>query len=188
MNITIRLATLDDAAEIVGIYSYYVENTAISFEYQTPSIEEYRGRIAHILERFPFLVAISDQKIVGYAYASPFKTRAAYEYNVETSIYVDQSCHGQGVGRMLYEHLEKILKSQNILNMNACIAYAVSDDGHLTNNSAFFHEHLGFQKIGQFHQCGFKFNSWYDMIWMEKMLGAHSKNPPKFIPFSQLKR
>jgi phosphinothricin acetyltransferase len=187
VKISIRLATVDDASELLNIYSYYVENTAISFECAVPSVEEFQERIANTLKRFPYLVAICDGKIVGYAYVSPFKARAAYVHSVETSIYVDRNCRGKGVGRLLYEHLEKILKAQNILNMNAGAAYTETEDDHLTNDSLYFHEHMGYTKVAQLHKCGIKFNTWYDLIWMEKMLGSHDANPAEFIPFPDLK-
>ena len=117
---TIRVATEADAEEILAIYAKYIEQTAITFEYVVPSIEEFRGRIRHTLERFPYLAAEKDGKIAGYAYVSPFKERAAYDWSVETSIYVDMEQKRSGIGRRLYEELENILKQQGILNVNAC--------------------------------------------------------------------
>ena len=107
---TIRVATEADAEEILAIYAKYIEQTAITFEYVVPSIEEFRGRIRHTLERFPYLTAEKDGKIAGYAYVSPFKERAAYDWSVETSIYVDMEQKRSGIGRRLYEELENILK------------------------------------------------------------------------------
>ena len=114
---TIRVATEADAEEILAIYAKYIEQTAITFEYVVPSIEEFRGRIRHTLERFPYLAAEKDGKIAGYAYVSPFKERAAYDWSVETSIYVDMEQKRSGIGRKLYEELENILKQQGILNV-----------------------------------------------------------------------
>ena len=84
---------------------------------------------------------------------------------------------GGGYGKKLYLELEERLKKQNILNMYACIAYTDNEDGHLTNNSMQFHEHMGFRLIGTFKKCGYKFDKWYDMIWMEKFIGEHKVNP-----------
>ena len=173
-KITIRPVNRSDAKELLDIYSYYVENTAITFEYDTPSIEEFTERIVNITKKYPYLCICSDDKIVGYAYAGVFKDRAAYMKSVETTIYIDRNCKKSGLGRMLYEALEEELKKIGILNLYACIAYPVDkDDEYLTKNSAEFHEHLGYSLVGRFHKCGIKMNRWYDMIWMEKMIGAH---------------
>ena len=90
-NVKIQVASVEDAEELLAIYAPYVEKTAITFEYEVPSVEEFKGRIAHVLQRFPYLKAVEDGKILGYAYVSPFKERAAYDWSVETSIYVDEN-------------------------------------------------------------------------------------------------
>jgi len=185
-KIAIRIATETDAEEILAIYEKYIKETAITFEYDVPSIEEFRGRIRHTLERYPYLVAEKNEKIVGYAYVSPFKERVAYDWAVETSIYVDMEQKRGGIGRRLYEELETILKQQGILNVNACIAYPQVEDEYLTRNSVRFHEKLGYKMVGTFHQCGYKFNRWYDMVWMEKFIGEHQENQPDIIPFPEL--
>lgn len=172
-NITIRSASIQDAESILKIYSHYVQNTAISFEYDVPSLDEFRGRITHTLEKYPYLAAEQDGKIVGYAYGSQFHERAAYRRCAEVSIYVDVDARKCGVGRRLYEALEQALKEQGVLNLYACIAYTDEEDEYLNNNSAQFHAHLGYEQIGHFHKCGYKFNRWYDMIWMEKFIGEH---------------
>ena len=100
-EIVIRVAALDDAEELLEIYAPYVRETAITFEYEVPSPEEFRERIAHTLEKYPYLVAEHDGKIVGYAYVSPFKERAAYAWAVETYLYVDQYCTRMGIGKKL---------------------------------------------------------------------------------------
>ena len=182
-NIRIRIAAPEDAGPLLEIYAPYVENTAISFEYKTPSIEEFRRRIAQTLEKYPYLLAERDGKILGYAYASPFHEREAYSWAVETSIYVDGNQKKAGIGRRLHEALEKALREQNVLNMNACIAYPVQEDEHLTRNSVQFHAHMGYRLVGEFYQCGYKFDRWYNMVWMEKHIGAHSVPPEAFLPF-----
>ena len=121
--VAIRTATPADAAEILAVYAPYVKQTAITFEYEVPSLEEFAGRIVRTLERYPYLVALSEGKIVGYAYVSPFHARPAYDWAVETSIYVRMDCKRMGIGHKLYEALEETLKRQGILNMEACIAY-----------------------------------------------------------------
>ncbi|MBR0237129.1 MAG: N-acetyltransferase [Thermoguttaceae bacterium] len=115
----------------------------------------------------------SGTDIVGYAYAGPFHPRAAFFRSAETSIYVERGFHQRGIGRALYERLESALKQQGILNLNACIAYPDPEDEYLTLDSVRFHERLGYVIVAHFHKCGWKFNRWYDMVWMEKMIGEH---------------
>ena len=166
----IRSASVEDAQRLLEIYSYYVENTAISFEYETPSLEEFRGRISQTLEKYPYLVAEEDGLIQGYSYAGVFKGRAAYDHCCEVTIYLDRDSKGKGYGRALYEALEDALKKQGILNLYACIGDPIVEDEYLTKDSEKFHQHMGYTKVGEFHKCGYKFGRWYNMIWMEKFI------------------
>lgn len=169
----IRKAREEDATAMLAIYAPYVQNTAISFEYDVPTLEEFRQRIRRVTARYPWLVAEDNGRVVGYAYASAFHERAAYQWAVETSIYIDQREKQKGIGRLLHDALETALKQQGILNLNACIAYTETEDEHLTLGSVHFHKRLGYQQVAHFHQCGKKFGRWYDMIWMEKLIGEH---------------
>ncbi len=211
-NYIIRMATPDDAQALLDIYEYYVKETAITFEYDVPSVEEFRGRIEKTLKKFPYLVietcadpgkrtvsssdgssTVSDEpglddsssdsndpgsEILGYAYASTFKDRAAYQWCVETSIYIKKDARRAGLGKELYLELENRLKAQGILNLNACIGYPEKEDEHLTFDSVKFHEKLGYSMVGEFHKCGYKFGRFYNMVWMEKLIGDHN-NPPR---------
>ena len=181
-SITIRMANPSDAQALLNIYAPYVINTAITFEYDVPSVEEFASRIAHTLEKYPYLIAEEGGNILGYAYASPFHDRPAYDWAVETSIYVDQNIKHRGIGRKLHDALESTLREQGILNMNACIAYPPEEDEHLDKNSVEFHTHMGYRLVGEFYKCGYKFNRWYNMVWMEKLIGEHlsDQKPPKF--------
>ncbi len=105
---------------------------------------------------------------------------------METSIYVSELQKGEGIGKALYKALEEQLSRQHILNLNACIAYPEPEDEHLTKDSVRFHTHLGYRMVGEFYQCGYKFDRWYNMVWMEKHIGAHPSNPAKVIWFSEL--
>jgi L-amino acid N-acyltransferase YncA len=185
-NILIRMATEADAEEILKIYSPYVTNTAITFEYDIPSVAEFSRRIKDTLQMYPYIVAIDEKRIVGYAYASAFKERKAYNWAVETTVYIKQDCKCKGLGKKLYLTLEGILKRQNIINLNACIAYTAVPDVHLDNSSIAFHEHLGYSKAAHFTKCGYKFGTWYDMIWMEKILGEHPDVPDPVIPIAAI--
>ena len=185
-SIRLRIATTDDAKELLKIYAPYVTETAVSFEYDVPSPDEFRMRIADILRKHPYILAEKDGIILGYAYTHAFAERAAYDWSVETTIYIKEGMTKMGVGRMLYEALERISKTQNILNLNACIAYPEVEDNHLTLNSVRFHEHLGYRMVGTFHNSGYKFDTWYHMVWMEKIIGEHNASPLPVIPFPQL--
>lgn len=178
-SVIVRPAVPDDAERLVEIYAPYVEDTAITFEYEVPSVQEFERRIESTLERYPYLVAELDGQIVGYAYVGPFHDRPAYDWSVETSIYVDRNIRHMGVGGILHKALEDELKGMGFLNMNACIAYIEHADEHLDDNSVRFHEHLGYRMVGQFHKCGYKFGRWYDMVWMEKIIGEHVADPER---------
>jgi len=169
----IRAATREDAGSLLKIYSYYVENTAISFEYVAPSLDEFSKRISSTLEKYPYIVLEDDGLIRGYAYAGAFHSRAAYAHCCEVTIYLDHDSKGNGYGKALYEALEKALKKMGIINLYACIADPEVEDEYLTKNSEFFHQHMGYTKVGEFHKCGYKFGRWYNMIWMEKKIGEH---------------
>lgn len=172
-SILIREAVPEDAERLLGIYAHYVLNTAITFEYDVPSLKEFRQRILHTREKYPYLVIEENGVVKGYAYAGVFKDRAAYERSCEMTIYLDRDCKGRGLGRKLYEALEDALKARGILNLYACIGVPEEEDEYLDHNSEHFHEHLGYTTVGTFHKCGCKFGRWYNMIWMEKMIGVH---------------
>ncbi|MDD2970959.1 MAG: GNAT family N-acetyltransferase [Lachnospiraceae bacterium] len=178
-SITIRLTKAEDAERLLAIYEPYVLTTPITFEVVVPTLSDFRNRIRTISGRYPYLTALKNDVIVGYAYASAFKGRAAYDWSVETSIYMDQDYRGHGVGRMLYTALEACLKKQNICNVCACITYP-------NPASISFHEAFGYGTVAHFHKSGYKFGSWHDMIWMEKFIGEHMDEPHAFVPFSQI--
>lgn len=173
----IRLVKPEDAGRLVEIYAPYVKQTAVTFEYEVPSVAEFRKRIESILKKYPYLVAEQDGEITGYAYAGVFIERPAADWAAEAAIYVDRGRRRSGAGRALYEALEKALIRQNILNINACIACPEAEDEYLTYDSIRFHERMGYRMAGRFHQCGYKFGRWYDLVWMEKHLGEHPAKP-----------
>lgn len=185
-DIFIRVATIDDAKELLEIYVPYVKKTAITFEYEVPSLEEFKTRMKNTLKKYPYIVAEKNGEILGYAYTGAFVGRAAYDWAVEMTIYLKESKRKMGLGRKLYNALEDISKAQNILNLNACIGYPETEDEYLTKNSVQFHEHLGYDTVGEFHKCGYKFGTWYNMVWMEKMIGLHNADPSPIIYFPNL--
>ena len=186
-QIEIRSAVPADAERRLSIYAYYVENTAITFEYDVPSLDDFRDRMENTMKRYPFLVVLKDGTVEGYAYAGPFVGRAAYDRSSETTIYIRADSRKSGLGRILYEALEAELKKMGILNLYACIGYPMIADEYLTTNSADFHAHLGYEKVGEFHMCGYKFERWYNMIWMEKIIGDHDLKS-SIPPFSRQNR
>ncbi len=185
-EIIIRTVTEADAEELLKIYEYYVRTTAITFEYDVPTVTEFQRRIHHTLEKYPYIAAALDGKIVGYAYAGAFVGRAAYDWSAELTVYVDHNLRKGGIGGRLYRELEEILKRMGILNLYACIGYTEQEDEYLTNNSAEFHAHLGYRTVGKFTKCGYKFNRWYDMIWMEKIIGVHNSKTKEIKTFSEI--
>ncbi len=172
-TINIRTVAYKDIPKLINIYSPYVTNTAVTFEYTVPSVCELFKRIKRIKRKYPYILIEENGDIKGYAYAAAFKGRDAYKFSVEVSIYVDKNERGKGYGKLLYLELEKRLKANNILNLYACIASVQRKDEYLSDDSIKFHEHLGYKLIGTFHNCGYKFNRWYDMVWMEKIIGEH---------------
>ena len=177
--VTIHMAREDDVPALLAIYAPYVTDTAITFEYEAPDAAEFTRRMRRILARYPYLAAESEKGVLGYAYAAPFKERAAYDWAVETTIYLRRDCRGMGVGRRLYQQLEELLKRQHITNANACIAYP-------NPGSILFHERMGYREVGHFTRCGYKLGRWYDMIWMEKLLSDHPADPKPVVPAREL--
>ncbi len=182
-TVIIRSAALADAARILEIFAYYIEHTAISFDYEVPSLPAFECRMENIMKRYPYLAAEVDGVVMGYAYAGAFVGRAAYGWACEVTIYLDPAARKRGLGRKLYEALEARLRDMGILNLYACIGCPEEDDEYLSQNSAQFHAHLGFSEVGRFSNCGYKFGRWYHMIWMEKIIGKHrpSQPPVRFL-------
>ena len=172
-ELIIRDAVMEDAEGLLKIYSYYVKNTAISMEYEAPDQEVFMGRMRDIMKKYPYIIAEKDGRIIGYAHARAFVERTAYDTSCETTIYLDHEAVKCGLGKKLYEELERRLKAMGILNLYACISYADPEDEYVNNNSRDFHKHMGFTQIAAYHRCCRKFGRWYDVIWMEKMIGDH---------------
>ena len=186
-RISLRVVSPEDAGALLNIYRPYVEKTAITFEYDVPTEEEFASRIRNTLKKYPYVTAVRGMQLLGYAYTGPFVGRAAYDWGAETSIYVREDQKRCGIGKLLYTAIEGISRMQHILNLNACIGYPEQDDEYLTGNSVEYHTHMGYRMVGEFHNCGYKFGRWYHMVWMEKMLGEHTPHPAPVVPFSELK-
>lgn len=172
MNHIIRLAEKNDSAAILRIYAPYITDSAVSFETEVPSVGDFANRIESICEIYPYLVYLVDGKIIGYAYASKHRERAAYRFDVDVSVYVLPEYHGQGVANRLYSCLFRILKE-----LGYCNAYA----GYTVPNekSMRFHEKSGFTYVGTYYKTGFKLGRWHDVVWVGKVISEHAENPPE---------
>ncbi len=169
-ELKIREATLDDAARLVEIYAPYIRETAVSFEYEVPTVDEFKERIKNVKEKYPYLVCEKDGVIVGYVYASAYSKREAYDWTVGTSIYVDKNFRRMGIGSLLYKHLEEGLKKMGIENLLAGVAYCEREDEYLTKDSYKFHLREGYVMAGHLKDVGKKFDRHYDLLWMQKKL------------------
>ena len=187
-NIIIRFARPEDAPALVEIYSYYVLNTAVTYEYEVPSAVEFAMRIRRVLEKYPYLVAERNGELLGYAYASTFIARAAADWSTEVSVYIKHDSRGLGLGRKLYEALEGILRLQGIVNLSAAIAAPNGkEDEYLTRDSLKFHSRMGYEFAGEFKRNGHKFGRWYNLVWMEKHLSDHKENHPHPLTVDEIR-
>ena len=164
----IRPATLEDATAILEIYTPYIKNTAITFETEVPTIEEFTERIREIKSKYPYFVCEIDGKVVGYTYVSKHRERSAYKYSVEVSIYVDLNYHRKGIGKALYTHLFEALKKHNYYTVYSGITLP-------GEKSIGLHKTFGFHEIGTYHNVGYKNGRWHDVIWLEKPLKKYDK-------------
>jgi L-amino acid N-acyltransferase YncA len=170
MAFIVRLAGQGDAEQILAIYAPIVRLTAISFELEPPTIAEMQERIDSTLVHFPWLVCDNGGSVLGYAYASRHRTRPAYQWSVDTSVYIHPQSRRSGIGRALYTSLFKILCLQGYSNAYAGIA--------LPNpGSVGLHEAMGFKPIGIYQQVGYKLGAWHDVGWWYLQLQLKSANP-----------
>ena len=170
MSIAIRLARPDDTAAIATIYAPYVTDTVISFETVSPDEREMAHRLAKTLARFPWLVAMCDGEVAGYAYAGQHRERAAYQWSADVSVYVHKDFQRRGIGRALYTSLFAILRALGYYNVYAGIA--------LPNPaSVALHEAMGMTPVGVYRHVGYKGGMWHDVGWWEGSLRQQSAEP-----------
>jgi len=159
----VRPATSQDAAAIAAIYNHYVANSIITFEEEPVSVDEMSARLAEVTGSLPWLVFESDGEVKGYAYASPWKSRCAYRYSVETTVYLAAKSTGRGIGTQLYTALLADLRRRSLHSVIGGVA--------LPNEaSVSLHEKFGFEKVAHFKQVGWKFERWIDVGYWELML------------------
>lgn len=181
----IRTAKPTDGKRLAEIYRYYVENTAVSYEYEAPDCAEFERRIRETLKKYPYVVAEAEGKILGYAYAGAFNTRAAASLSAEVSIYVDKQARRAGLGRALYSELEKMLEKQNVRCLVAKVAFCDREhDDFLSRDSIQFHRHCGYRTVGAVENCGYKFGHWYGLMFMQKDIGDYCDRPGEFIEYN----
>ena len=186
-EITIRTATIEDAQALLDIYAYYVEETAITYEYDVPSLMEFKSRIAHTLEQYPYLVAELDGRIVGYSYAGAFHPRAAYRWGAEMTVYLDHTVRGHHIGVNLYSLVEEILKAQGVIKTIALITPPPSEEEKKIYNSVAFHEKMGYRLVGCLDYSGYKFDRWYQIVFMEKIIGTPTEHMQPIKTFDEVR-
>lgn len=175
-DLVIREARTTDVTALLAIYRPYVVETTITFEYQVPTEKEFSQRMEHTLTRYPYLVAEVAGTVMGYAYASVYKPREAYDWSCEVTVYVKQDEKARGVGSALYQRLEELLTKQGICTLVACITAGNAA-------SIAFHEKWGYLEVARFEQLGYKFGAWQDVLWFQKQLQPLPKSPAAFLPY-----
>lgn len=175
----IRLARSTDAAGILAIYAPYIANTSFTFETEIPTESEFANRIASYLASWPWLVCEVDGQVAGYAYASRYRERVAYQWSAECSVYVQDDHHRSGIARALYTALFSILKLQGYRNVYAVI--------NLPNErSVAFHESMGFRWFATYEQVGYKLGQWKNVGWWRLIINEFEQEPAPVISFSLL--
>jgi phosphinothricin acetyltransferase len=173
----LRVVCPEDAAEILEIYAPNILTKATSFEVEVPTLATMERRIVDTLAIYPWLVYATDEGVRGYAYAGQHRTREAYQWSVDVSVYIHEQGQRQGVGRALYSALFAVLRLQGFYN-----AYAGATLPNL--GSVGLHEAMGFKPVGVYHQVGYKFGTWHDVIWWSLELQPKSPQPTLPIPFA----
>ena len=177
-DIRIEVVSPGDAAELLSIYAPYVVESTATFEYDVPTLQDFTGRVESTLPRYPYLKAVRGEEILGYAYAGAFHARAAYAWAATASIYVRQDARHMGLGTKLYTALEAWLRRQSVVTVFACITYP-------NPASVAFHEGMGYETVGHYNKCGYKFGRWLDVVWMQKELRPREETPARLLAFPE---
>lgn len=177
--LSLRLATPADAAGILQIYAPYIQNTSFTFETEVPAEITFADRISSYLVNWPWLVMEENGIIAGYAYASRYRERVAYQWSVECSVYVHDDFQQKGIAGQLYKTLFNILKKQGFRNVYAVI--------NLPNEkSVAFHEKVGFTYFATYEQVGYKLGQWKNVGWWRLILNDFGDEPAAPVLFSKL--
>ena len=171
-NKKIRIATEADSASILEIYAPFIMDTIITFEYEVPTLAEFAKRMTNIHKKYPWLLCEINGNIVGYAYASKFNERAAYDWSVDFSIYINPKYHGKNIGKSLYFSLSQLIKLQGYYNAYAGVTLPnIKSEG--------LHQSFGFKPIGVYQNVGYKFGNWYDVKLFGLKINEYPKSPIK---------
>lgn len=177
-----RRANADDAAAIASIYAPYVRATVVSFETEAPDEAEISGRIAALGDLYPWLAACDESgAMLGYAYACAFRTRPAYRFTVETTVYVADGAHRRGIGTLLYRELLALLEAQGFTQ--AIGAITIPNEASIR-----LHESLGFVRAGTYEKVGFKLGEWRSVGLWQRPLAAMTERPEEPRPVSSVWR
>ena len=178
-TVTLRRAHLEDAEAILEIYAPYIRNTNITFEYEVPSLSEFRDRMAGIMEGYPYLICEIDGIAAGYAYAHRYKERAAYQWDAELSVYLREGCERRGIGQAFYTALMEILKEQNVRNV-----YGIVTSPNPPSEA--LHAAMGFRLAGVSLKTGYKLGKWIDVSCFERPLGDPDSPPEELLTVHQV--
>ncbi len=175
----IRLITTDDAEAALNVYAPYVLHTGISFEYEVPTVDEFKKKIEKITAQYPWLVCECDGDIAGYAYGSTHRDRKGYQWSPEATVYLSEKYHRKGIARILYSALFEMLKMQGYYNLFAGVL--------VTNEkSVAFHRAMGFEDIGLFKNIGYKLGEWHTNLWLQYELQKPITNPHEPIAIGEI--
>ena len=166
----IRLADVEDAEAILGIYKTYIENTRVTFETEVPSVEAFKERMERIMAHFPWIVCEIDGRIAGYAYGSKHGERAAYRWSADLSVYIDAKFHRRGIASALYRAVMELLRLQGYFTVYAGVSTP-------NEKSEAFHTAIGFRNLGEFKNVGFKLGLWRGVAWYELPLAEYVAEP-----------
>ena len=181
MSFTVRPVTAQDSDEILTVYEPYITDTVLTFEYDVPSKEAFRQRVEGVLEGYPYLAAVEDGRIIGYAYAHRARERKAYDWYAELSVYVAMGLEKKGVGTALYSALIELAKAQNIQVLTAVISAP-------NPPSEALHKKVGFVQSGLHPKTGFKHGQWRDTLCMDLPITERDAPPEPFIPYPDMDR
>ena len=178
-TVTLRRAHLEDAEAILEIYAPYIRNTNITFEYEVPSLSEFRDRMAGIMEGYPYLICEIDGIAAGYAYAHRYKERAAYQWDAELSVYLREGCERRGIGQAFYTALMEIMKEQHVRNV-----YGIVTSPNPPSEA--LHAAMGFRLAGVSLKTGYKLGKWIDVSCFERPLGDPDSPPEELLTVHQV--
>ena len=178
MSFTIRRAEAADGPALAAVYAPYTE-TGLTFESPAPTPEEFTARITDTLKGYPFLVCERDGRPGGYAYAHRYRPRAAYDWDAELSVYLEQGCTGRGLGRALYGALLDLLKAQGYVNIYGTVSVPNPPSERL-------HESMGFRLVYTDLKTGWKLGRWRDLAFYRLQLRPYEDAPAPVLPFPEL--